>query len=236
MPATDHDRDEFDPFTPETGLIDDFDFTITSAFFTTDSAYNDGETLLLKLEGETDNAELPETILQYSCGNGWEAADGGKVAVREDGKRRRFNQQSGVWKLVEAAINCGAEDALRKRGTPMEASMWVGLRFHIKRVEQGEGQYKTTRPLPVQFLGEVGEGQASAPSGASSAAKSTSSTPTTNGAGLAKPLEIKLKRLAKESASHEDFIIAAYELDGVDGNADAERVVVDEEWFLAAKG
>lgn len=226
------DHDEFDPFSPETGLIDDFDFTITSAYFTTDSAYNDGETLLLKLEGQTDNPETPETTLQYSCGNGWEAEDNGKKAVREDGKRRRFNQQSGIWKLVEAALNCGAEEALRKRGTPMEASMWVGLRFHIKRVEQGEGQYKTTRPLPVQFLGEVGEGSASAPAPAAAA----TATPTSNGVGLSKVLEVKLKKLAKESATHEDFIVAAFELDGVDGNADAERAVVDEAWYLAARG
>jgi hypothetical protein len=229
------DHDEFDPFTPETGLIDDFDATVTSAFFTTDAAYNDGETLLLKLECETDNPEAPETILQYSCGNGWEAADNGKRAVREDGKRRRFNQQSGVWKLVEAAMNAGAGDALRTRGTPMEASMWVGLKFHIKRVEMGEGQYKTTRPLPVQFLGEVGEGsngsQAPAP-----AATPAAAAPATNGAGMSKVLEAKLKKLARDSATHEDFIAAAFDLDGVDGNADAERAVVDEDFFNAAKG
>lgn len=231
---TDRDQDEFDPFTPETGLIDDFDFTIASAYFTTDSAYNDGETLLLKLEGDTDNTDIPETTLQYSCGNGWEAGDGGKVAVREDGKRRRFNQQSGIWKLVEAAISCGAEDALRKRGTPMEASMWVGLKFHVKRVEQGEGQFKTTRPLPVEFLGEVGEGQAAPAATAQPAASAPAST--SNGAGLSKVLEAKLKKLARDSATHEDFIVAAFELDGVDGNADAERAVVDEAWYTAAKG
>jgi hypothetical protein len=228
-----HD-DEFDPFTPETGLIDDFDATVTSAFFTTDAAYNDGETLLLKLECETDNPESPETVLQYSCGNGWEAADNGKRAVREDGKRRRFNQQSGIWKLVKAAMDAGAGDALRTRGTPMEASMWVGLKFHIKRVEMGEGQYKTTRPLPVQFLGEAGEGSTTAPA-ASSAPAATMPATNTNGAGMSKVLEAKLKKLARDSATHEDFIVAAFDLDGVNGNADAERAVVDEAFFNAAK-
>jgi len=228
--------DEFDPFTPETGLIDDFDFTVDSSWFTTDASYNDGETLLLKLSGPTDNPENPEVTLQYSCGNGWEASDGGKVAVREDGKKRRFNQSSGIWKLVEAAMEAGAGDVLRKRGTPMEASMWAGLKFHMKRVEQGEGQYKTTRPLPVSFLGVAGEGSTgSAP--ASQAPAATPSAPAaTNGSGLSKVLEVKLKKLARESASHEDFIAAAFDLDGVDGNADAERAVVDEDWFLAAKG
>lgn len=230
MPTND---DDFDPFSPETGLIDDFDATVTSAFFTTDAAYNDGETLLLKLECETDNPETPETILQYSTGNGWEAADNGKKAVREDGKRRRFNQQSGIWKLVEAAMNAGAGDALRSRGTPMEASMWVGLKFHIKRVEMGEGQYKTTRPLPVSFLGVVGEG---ANGSAPAAPAPAGADPASNGAGLSKVLEAKLKKLARDSASHEDFIAAAFDLDGVDGNADAERAVVDEAFFNAAKG
>jgi hypothetical protein len=233
MTPTDHD-DTFDPFSPETGLIDDFDFTVDSAWFTTDAAYNNGETLLLKLNGPTDNPDQPETTLQYSCGSGWEAEDNGKRAVREDGKRRRFNQSSGIWKLVDAAMNAGAGDALRSRGTPMEASMWVGLRFHMKRVEQGEGDFKTTRPLPVSFLGTVGEGSAAA---APAAASSTPApTAAANGAGLSKVLEIKLKKLAKEAATHEDFIVAAFELDGVDGNADAERAVVDEAWFLAAKG
>lgn len=225
-------NDEFDPFTPETGLIDDFDFTVDSSWFTTDASYNDGETLLLKLNGPTDNPENPEVTLQYSCGNGWEASDNGKVAVREDGKKRRFNQSSGIWKLVEAAMNSGAGDVLRKRGTPMEASMWAGLKFHMKRIEQGEGQYKTTRPLPVAFLGEAGEGSAAkAPAPAAATA-----APATNGAGLSKVLEAKLKKLARDSATHEDFIVAAFDLDGVDGNADAERAIVDEAWFLAAKG
>jgi hypothetical protein len=221
--------DEFDPFTPETGLIDDFDFTVDSSWFTTDAAYNDGETLLLKLNGPTDNVENPEVTLQYSCGNGWEASDNGKVAVREDGKKRRFNQGTGIWKLVEAAMNAGAGDVLRKRGTPMEASMWSGLKFHMKRIEQGEGQYKATRPLPVSFLGVVGEGSApTAPAAAPAPAAS-------NGSGLSKVLEAKLKKLARDSASHEDFIAAAFDLDGVDGNADAERAVVDEDFFNAAK-
>lgn len=232
------DQDDFDPFTPETGLIDDFDATVTSAFFTTDAAYNDGETLLLKLECETDNPEAPETVLQYSCGAGWEAADNGKKAVREDGKRRRFNQQSGIWKLVEAAMNAGAGDALRTRGTPMEASMWVGLKFHIKRVEMGEGQYKTTRPMPVQFLGEAGEGSKGSQAGPSPATATTpaAADPVTNGAGMSKVLEAKLKKLARDCADHESFIVAAFDLDGVDGNADAERAVVDEAFFNAAKG
>lgn len=227
-----YDDDAFDPFTAESGLIDDFDFTITEAWFTTDASYNSGETLLLKLSGNTDSADQPETTVQYSCGSGWEAEDGGKKAVREDGKRRRFNQSSGVWKLVEAAMNCGAGEELRKRGTPMEASMWVGLRFHMKRVEQGEGDFKTTRPLPVSFLGVVGEGSAPA----APAAPAPASAPAANGSGLSKVLEVKLKKLAKDSDTHEDFIVAAFELDGVDGNADAERVVVDEAWYAAARG
>lgn len=226
--------DELDLFTPETGLIDDFDFTVDSAWFTTDASYNDGETLLLKLNGPTDNPDQPETTLQYSCGNGWEAADNGKRAVREDGKKRRFNQSSGIWKLVEAAMNCGAEDVLRKRGNPMEASMWQGLKFHMKRIEQGEGQFKTTRPLPVQFLGEVGEGGAAVATATASPEQKAPAA--SNGAGLSKVLEVKLKKLAKDCATHEDFIVAAFELDGVDGNAEAERAVVDEAWFLAAKG
>lgn len=233
---TDQDK-EFDPFSPETGLIDDFDFTVDSAWFTTDAAYNNGETLLLKLNGPTDNPDTPETTLQYSCGSGWEAEDNGKRAVREDGKRRRFNQSSGIWKMVESAMNAGAGDALRSRGTPMEASMWVGLRFHMKRVEQGEGDFKTTRPLPVSFLGVVGEGAGAAPKQAASApAPASAPASTSNGAGLSKVLEIKLKKLARESDTHEDFIVAAFELDGVDGNADAERAVVDEAFFNAAKG
>lgn len=229
-----NDTDDFDPFSPESGLIDDFDFTVSEAWFSTDSSYNNGETLLLKLAGETDNPEEPEVTLQYSCGSGWEAADGGKRAVREDGKRRKFNKSSGIWRLVEAAMGCGAEGVLRERGNPFEASMWNGLGFHMKRVEQGEGDFKTTRPLPVRYLGEGndnGVGVAQAVS-----ASAPASAPASNGAGLSKVLEIKLKKLAKESPTHEDFIVAAFEMDGIDGNADAERAVVDEEWYLAARG
>lgn len=216
--------DSYDPWELETGLLAEFDAVVDACYFATDAAYNDGATLLLNLD--VTIPELGESNLRYPCGSGWEAADSGKRAIREDGgDRRTFNKKSGVGLLVQAAVDCGAGDVLRSRGTPLEATIWEGLRFHFKRVKINEGtQYETERPLPVAYL----QGD-SAPL----------ATPQEQGSAVAAPSSgnkvavAKLRNLAKKSNTHDEFIEAGLEL--ADGDSELEAMVADPDWYEAAR-
>lgn len=157
--------DEFDPFALSTGLPDQLDITIEEAWFEFDPQYNDGQTLVFKITGMTNDEEFGEAgrgTLMYPCGAGWNVADRGAKAVREDGNERKgFNNGSGYGLFIDAAIGCdGAENVLRSegRGDPRNAGMWVGLSWHVDRKERDYGGDigKRSRLLPTKFLGEGG--------------------------------------------------------------------------------
>lgn len=152
-----------DPFQLGSGFLDDFDGEVKDQWFEFDPEYNDGETLVLKLEMLTDDEDEPETTQLYPCGDGWETDRDGKVAKREDGRQKPFNRRSGVGLLIGAANESGATDVLRKRFEenglgPFHADWWQGLKFHWKRQEINYGGEIGTRErlLPEGFLGEGG--------------------------------------------------------------------------------
>lgn len=150
-----------DPFELGSGFLDDFDGTVKDQWFEFDPEYNDGETLVLKLEMLTDDEDEPETTQLYPCGDGWETDKDGKVCKREDGKTKPFNKKSGVGLLIGAANDAGATDTLRERFEgeglgPFHADWWHGLTFHWKRTEINYGGEIGTRErlLPEKFIGE----------------------------------------------------------------------------------
>lgn len=240
--------DEYDPWATTSGLPDDIDITITDAYFGVNADYNNGETLVLTIEGTTDDDDLPEYSGFYPCGNGWETTDKGKTASREDGKRKGFNKTSGYGLFFTHALEAGAEDVLKARGTPFEAEVWKGLTFHFKRLKH---DYKgdigeVERLLPVEFKGEAGKGGAKpsakasgkpAPKEVEPEGEADTTTSTSNGAGegLTVPMKAKLKMLAKKCDTHDAFIEAAYsdESLGIDGNTAAEEAVMDPDGIYA---
>lgn len=155
--------DEFDPFAGSTGLPDKLDVVVQEAWFEFDPEYNNGQTLLARFNVDTTDDSFGENgkgIIQYACGNGWEAEDQGQRAVREDGGQKGFNVNTAYQLFIAAAIECdGAEAVLRSegRGDPRYAPMWVGTAWHLERKEKDYGGEigKISRLLPTAFLGEA---------------------------------------------------------------------------------
>lgn len=238
------DDDLFDPLQLESGLATEFDLTIDQATFCYDSSYKEG-LCLLRLEGEAlvDN-EAVEFHQIYSCGPGWEPVDSGKRAAREDANdRRTFNKKSAVGTLITAASESGAGDVMRARRDPRTGAFWEGLRFHFRRMTLNQGtEYETERPLPVAFLGVVGQNGAGAaamagegldPADAPDAPVTGSPAAAGNGGGN-KVAIAKLKVMAKKCDTHDDFIEAGLAV--ADGDPELENLVADPDWFAAAKG
>lgn len=202
----------------DTGLVDDVDFTIQNASFGFDAKYQNGETLLLKLDGTVrdEAGSVSEHSQFYSCGKGWEQANGGRSARREDGNDgKNFNRSSGVGLFIRHMIEAGAADALRGK-SQKDAAAYEGLTLHMKQTEidyKGEIGVKQVF-LPVKFVSVGGD---SAPAQSAPEAE-----------GLSAILRVKLIKAAKDAPSHDDFILAAYEIPGVEGNPAAEAAVVDE--------
>jgi hypothetical protein len=226
---------EFDAYTFTDGLVTEYQGKITDAYFTYDDSYNDGESLLLKLEIQTDNPELGDggaVIEQYPVGKGWETTDKGKTATREDGKPRALNRNSGVAVLVTSALEAGAGDELKSRGIPTEAAIWPGLEFTFARKEftfKVDGEERSYgRMLVTEYHGGAAGAKAEKPAKAAKSDESAVAGP------IPPKVKIALKKLAVECDTHDEFIERAFvEIDGVDGDSVVEAAVMDADGLYA---
>lgn len=159
-------EEEFDPFHFHSGLPEDFDGEIDDAYFMYDPEYNNGQTLLLKLEVKTEDPEIQEMLkrpLQYSVGSGFSPTEGGAAIERSDGQKKGFHVNSAIANLLTAMLGCdGAEKVLRDknigRGNPFRAEFYIGLNFHWDRVtfKYGGEIGDKDRLMPTKFLGAKG--------------------------------------------------------------------------------
>lgn len=221
----------------DSGLLDDFDFTITDAKFATDMQYNDGQTLLMIWEGTTDDPDNPEQRIMFPCGNGWLSPDGGKTAVHEGG-RKRFIGTSMYGRVVNRCMNeLDMLDVFAQRGLPpTNAEVWVGLKFHMKRekIEFGSALEPRERLMPVAFLGVVGAEEESKAKSAKKAEKTEKATEqSAKEDAKRKALRIKLTALAKKCETFEDFVTQAMEIEGVQDDEELLAQVIDENGIYA---
>lgn len=184
------------------GLKDNFEGKIVSATFGYDAKYNNGETLCLILEIDPEDGDEPIRQL-YSCGRGWDSADGGKRAVREDGKKINFNKNSAIADFYTALAQCeGVREPLLEAGfTATYCAPLVGLRFLWRQVEkiftmrtpEGQKTGTSTRLMPVQYLGAPAKKQTK----------------------KVDPATLKrLKEIAEEAEDFDDFVdLASQEFD-----------------------
>ena len=199
--------------------------TINSASFGYDAQYGGGEVALAILEGTVESdGDTHSWKKLYSIGKGWNIVDGGSRVEREDGRKRNFQKQSkyGLW--IAGALEAGAGEVLRGRGTPMEAKIWEHLTFEVaaKETDYGGEIGKKSTLVPVKFVGEAGTATPAATKAAAPAANGSS-----NG-HVSGALKMKLKKLAAECDSHDAFVERAFvEVEGVDGNAAVEKAVAD---------
>lgn len=223
--------EEFDPFAFSSGLLDDVDVAIVSARFTTLSDYMDGTQLLWVAETIVNGEDGPEeNELRYSVGKGFEAAEKGDLAVREDGKKKPFNKSSAYALFVSAALDAGAP--LRERADehgPNRASLFDGMIFHMVQVttKYGGDIGDISRLMPDKYLGMKGEGKAQTKAAPAKAAKAEAA----NGEVPAK-LKVALRKVAKEviaaGGDYDDYLVKAYEVDGVMDDPDAEAFMLDD--------
>lgn len=112
---------------------------------------------------------------------------------------------------------------MKRGGDPLRASTWTGARFVLGTIKEDTtnpttGQKKeATRVIPTEFLGFVGEA-------ASSSAKVASKSEAD--AVIDDELLAKLTKIAEESDSHDDFMAAAFEVEGVAGVPAIESLVM----------
>jgi hypothetical protein len=182
-----------------TGLLDDADITITGAEFNYDAGYANGEQLLLILSGTSTHPDYPEFTQFFSIGKGWETLDQGATVV---GEATGFHKNSQYGHFIQGAIESGAGEVLQARGMPDKASIWVGLKFHVKRVDVDYGGEIGVKQVlkPTAFLGEVGKADAPAPQVAE-----TGATPT-EAAGGNGVLKAEVIALANSAANHDAFL------------------------------
>lgn len=184
-----------------TGLIDNADIVITKAEFNFDAGYQDGEALLLILTGTSDHPDYPEFTQFYSIGNGWETLDHGRSIV---GEANGINKSSNYWAFIQGALDAGAGPVIQSRGTPDQAAVWEGLKFHVNRVDVGEGDFTRQVLVPTAFLGEVGK--AEAPTAAPVADTPAGGAATSNGGDVV--LRAQIVALTHSVDNHDAFIEA----------------------------
>jgi len=247
--------ENFNPWETESGLPDDFNLTVTDAWFAKDARYKDGEVLLLHWHGtvEKDGEEEElETPIIFPCGSGWDSYDGGKTAEHEKG-RKRFISSSIYGRLIDRCVkDLGMMDLMIKRGDPKTAKVWKGLKFHLKRekIEFGSKLEPIERLMPDKFLGEAGKSapakeaakpkqetkeEAAVESGEEAAARSREEATAGSDDKKRKLLLAKLKAEAKKAASFEEFYEKAVEIEGVTDDEEILAQVIDEEAGIYAQ-
>jgi len=212
-----------DPWDTDTGLPDDFDFFITSAYFGYRQEYMDGEVPLLIWQGESPDEDIDEII--WPCGSNWEVVKGGEAV--EHPKRNRFVKTSLYGKLIDRVVKeLGLREEMEKRGDPKEAAVWKGLGFHMKRedIEYGSGILedrggKTTHLMPVAVLEKPAKGKAKT--------EATETTTEAKEKPSAAALEKKLALLAAK-LSREDFQAKAMDMPEVVADDDLLASILDD--------
>lgn len=209
------------------GLIDHYVGEIEDAWFSTDSRYNDGQTLLMFWKMQTDNVDVPELEERFSCGRDWESMDGGKTAEHPQGKNK-FHPSSLYGKIIQRSVNeFGIRELLESRGESYEAAIWPGLRFEMSReaVDYGGEIGKKDRILPQRFMGVVGDGGDGAP-----APSPAAPAPVTSILDELDPALVEqLKALRADSTSHPQFVDRCMDLQGVIGNDKLVRAIATED-------
>lgn len=145
----------------EEGVPDDFDFAIVSSKFGYLENYNNAETALLIWEGDSPDEDANRII--WPCGKGWKVVDRGKRV--EHTRRRGFVTQSIVGKMITRVVQELGVD-MKSRGEPLEASVWEGLSFHLKKETLDWGKDSgiaeesggvTTHLMPTAVVGKKGK-------------------------------------------------------------------------------
>lgn len=226
------------------GLLDDFDLSIEEAWFGTNEKF--GDQVLLNLRGiaeqmvEGEMAVVDdEHLLLYSCGDGWEAAKGGREAAHSAGKTT-FTNNSNMGRLIDSIVGLGGDvlEELESRGDTYQADTWEGLKFHIERKtfsfrnrETGE-QVSYEVPLAVDYLGTFEVEEEEKPKKKPAKKKSSSRASKAKGGSKAKGKSRAKKEEPEEEETENDLREAVVEFaSDYEDHADFVEEVFDGEFF-----
>jgi len=226
-------EEEEDPWELESGLANDIDITVKKSRFGYLDNYQNGEAALLIWDYESPDLDSdPQYPIIWPLGAGWDVANRGASVEHE--KRTRFVDSSMIGRLIKRCTDIGAMDTLRERGTPRNASIWEGMKFHIIREAISFGEASsipdTEHFMPTEFLGV--EGTKTSARSSRAASTRTSAAPRGRAARVEEPddkapesdLEAKLTDLAKK-LDLEKFQKAALNIDGINDNENADLLV-----------
>lgn len=219
----------YDPFAVETGLLGNVDVTFTDAEFTNRLDSFSPEKLELHLTMLVEGDDGGEQVQYLGCGDGWEAADKGQRAVREDGTERNFHANTKAGELMGSIVKLMGEDGkldkeLRARLSAhptgfREAGFWKGLKFHIERSERkGGGDVKDYAVLvATAYNGTQGSGASGGAAGKAKAATKKAAPAAAKAApaggeegGVTAAIRKQLDDIADASGDHDSFMEAAF--------------------------
>lgn len=101
----------------DSGFLDNYVYTVQQAVYNYDGKYNDGQTLLLILDGQarTDDGNVEQRREWFSCGNKWANREGGLIAVHESNDpEARFHRSTDVAKFLQRLAELGLGQRLRE--------------------------------------------------------------------------------------------------------------------------
>ncbi len=232
----------YDPFRLETGLLGNADITVLDAVFLNRIDSFDPTKLELDLTVLVEGDDGGEQVVYLGCGDGWETNDGGKTAMREDGKERNFHKNCKLGEFFNGLVTVMGEDkaadkAVRARVGdyplgPRDVAFWKGLRLHIDRVERkGSGEINDYEVLVVDgFNGTTAAGKAAGGTAkkAGGAKKAAAKAEETAG-GLTDALAATLADIADASADHDSFMEAAFAQVPEASSDDAVKAAVSDD-------
>lgn len=227
----------------DSGIREDAVMTIVAAYFGTTANYMDGNVTLLVLVGYDENGD--EMTEKLSVGADWQTSDGGKTIVHPTKTRVNKNSIYGHWlqscmeipELIKTLINRGdpKEAAIWSD---------LILHLKAKEISFGgskTGVESRSRLMPIEYLGISSDAkpqtmQVKAPALVQQAPVQQSLTSAIAPATVMSPADVvaqaravraaqattpsnplvaRLQDLARNSASHDDFISAAFGIDEV---------------------
>lgn len=203
--------------------LDGADVEITNAVFEVDNSYMAGATVLAVTFTPIAGGDSQRQL--YSCGQRFEPIDGGAALGHESGKNVMPHKNTNYGKFGEAAARSENADKFLAFATdgPLSTTSWIGTKWTLGSLATENFQTKKAGSLiiPVVYLGGP-DGQTSG--GGAKASKASSGSVSTD---IDPDVLAAIIAVAAKHEEFGDFMDEALELEGVQGNKAAEKLVMD---------
>lgn len=230
----------------------------TKAVFTYDQEYNADAVVLKVTfqpwDGETDEGEAKDQL--FSVGKNWEPTNEGQSVANKSGKRQQFNNMTVISRFLNSIMLArgdgdvakGMKVLMEEGAEPDNADFYVGMDVTLKSIEYKDlsGKDKTTFGVG-EWHGRVGETAKAKPAkalapktgtakaAAKPAPKEDEDEGSTESGGegawiahFGQGLYRKLKKAAMDAESHDAFMDAAFDIDGVTSDDKAWNKVAEQ--------